>query len=82
MYKRQVVFHAGTAKTEAGIVTNGGRVLGVTAKADNIKEAVDKAYKAASKINFAKVHYRKDIAYLSLIHIYLCPVGITPTYRS
>ncbi len=64
-----VVFHAGTAKTEAGIVTNGGRVLGVTAKADNIKEAVDKAYKAVSKINFAKVHYRKDIAYRAIARL-------------
>ena len=60
-----VVFHAGTAKTEAGIENRiGGRVLGVTAKADNIKEAVDKAYKAVSKINFAKVHYGTRILHI------------------
>lgn len=64
-----VVFHAGTAKTEAGIVTNGGRVLGVTAKADDIKQAVDKAYEAVDKIHFEKVHYRKDIAYRAIARL-------------
>ncbi len=64
-----VVFHAGTAKTAAGIVTNGGRVLGVTAKADDVKDAVEKAYAAVEKINFANAHYRKDIAYRAIARL-------------
>ena len=47
------VFHAGTKKTEEGIVTNGGRVLGVTAKGANLKEARANAYKATEWIDFA-----------------------------
>lgn len=56
------VFHAGTAARDGHIVTNGGRVLGVTAIATDIKQAVDKAYQATDKIKFAGMHYRKDIA--------------------
>jgi phosphoribosylamine--glycine ligase len=55
-----VVFHAGT-KVESGIVTNGGRVLGVTALGDTIKFAIDKAYQAVNLIHFKGMHYRKDI---------------------
>ena len=55
-----VVFHAGT-KVESGIVTNGGRVLGVTALGDSIKFAIDKAYRAVDLIHFKGMHYRKDI---------------------
>ena len=57
-----VVFHAGTALTEQGIVTHGGRVLGVTAVAGDIAAAVNKVYPAIAKIQFAGMHYRKDIA--------------------
>ena len=57
-----VVFHAGTAIKDGKLVTNGGRVFGVTATGKNLKEAVDKAYKAVSLIKFEGAHYRKDIA--------------------
>ena len=57
-----IVFHAGTAFGEdGGCVTNGGRVLGVTALAPTLKEARDKAYANARRITFDKVHYRTDI---------------------
>jgi phosphoribosylamine--glycine ligase len=48
------------------IVTNGGRVLGVTAVGKTLKEALDKAYAAIPKINFEGMHYRKDIGKQSL----------------
>jgi len=56
-----VVFHAGTADRGAEIVTNGGRVLGVTALGDGVSEAIERAYSAMSKISFDGMHYRKDI---------------------
>lgn len=55
------VFHAGTKKTEAGFVTNGGRVLGVTAKGADLKEARSKAYEAAEWIGFENKYMRHDI---------------------
>jgi phosphoribosylamine---glycine ligase len=55
------VFHAGTATGASGIITNGGRVLGVTALGGSIKYAIDKAYQAVNLINFKGMHYRKDI---------------------
>ncbi|MBI4746368.1 MAG: phosphoribosylamine--glycine ligase [Deltaproteobacteria bacterium] len=55
------VFHAGTALKDSKIVTNGGRVLGVTASGSDIREAVKEAYRAVSKITWNGVHYRKDI---------------------
>ena len=60
------VFHAGTAAREGQFVTNGGRVLGVTAIANDIKQAVDKAYQAVGKIKFNGMHFRKDIAYRAM----------------
>ncbi|MDR0822752.1 MAG: phosphoribosylamine--glycine ligase [Endomicrobium sp.] len=60
--KDALVFHAGT-KTEHGkILTAGGRVLAITALADNIQEAIDKAYRNIVLIDFDGIHYRKDIA--------------------
>ncbi len=56
------VFHAGTALQGKRPVTNGGRVVGVTAWAEDLKGAVNTAYKAVSKVNFEGMHYRKDIA--------------------
>jgi phosphoribosylamine---glycine ligase len=56
------VFHAGTRQSEAGIETAGGRVLGVTASGANLPEAIAAAYRAAGKIHFDGMHYRKDIA--------------------
>ena len=56
-----VVFHAGT-KTENGkLITNGGRVLGVSAVGNTLEEALIKAYKAIEKISFEGMQYRKDI---------------------
>ena len=55
------VYHAGTKLTEAGYVTAGGRVLGVTALGGSLKAAVDSAYAAARKIHFDGVHMRSDI---------------------
>lgn len=55
------VFHAGTTKSRGKIVTNGGRVLGVTAIGKNLAESIDKAYQATAKISFSGCYYRKDI---------------------
>lgn len=60
------VFHAGTAKKDGRIVTAGGRVLGVAAKAGNVKDAVDKAYVGVKKISFQGAFYRRDIAHRAL----------------
>lgn len=60
------IFHAGTALKEGKIVTNGGRVLGVTALGDNIVEAINQAYKAVEKISWEGVYYRKDIGQKAL----------------
>lgn len=56
-----VVFHSGTKLDNNQLLTNGGRVLGVTAIADDLKSALNKAYSAISKIHFDGMHYRKDI---------------------
>jgi phosphoribosylamine--glycine ligase len=56
------VFHAGTAKSGDQIVTSGGRVLGVTAWAKNLKTAQAAAYAAVEKIHFDSAHFRRDIA--------------------
>jgi phosphoribosylamine---glycine ligase len=55
------VLHAGTRRDGQSIVTNGGRVLGVTATGSSLSEAAAAAYAAATKIHFAGMHYRKDI---------------------
>lgn len=57
-----IVFHAGTANRQDDIITAGGRVLGVTAVADDIRSAVDKVYQAVPEIVFAGMQYRQDIA--------------------
>jgi len=54
-------FHAGTKKTEAGIVTNGGRILGVTATGNNLIEARKNAYDATEWITFENKYMRNDI---------------------
>lgn len=60
------VFVAG-AKIENGkLLTNGGRVLGVTTVKDTLKEAIDASYEAVSKINFSNAYYRKDIGQKAL----------------
>ena len=54
-------FHAGTKATEEGIVTNGGRVLGITAKGSNLKEARANAYEATKWVSFDNKYMRSDI---------------------
>jgi len=56
------VFHAGTAKVDGRLVTNGGRVLGVTAWSKTLQEAQTAAYAAVEQIQFEGAHYRRDIA--------------------
>jgi phosphoribosylamine--glycine ligase len=56
------VFHAGTRKTGDEFVTNGGRVLGVTARGVDLKSAVASAYQAVDKISFDGMQVRRDIA--------------------
>jgi phosphoribosylamine--glycine ligase len=56
------VFHAGTALQNGEIVTNGGRVLGVTALGKDLRAAQTAAYAAVEAIHFEGVHYRRDIA--------------------
>jgi len=60
------VFHAGTTARDNAYYSAGGRVLGVTARAADLKSAVDRAYEAVGKIQFEGAHYRKDIAAKSL----------------
>ena len=55
------VFHAGTKTVNGELVTNGGRVIGVTAGAETLKEAIDGAYTAAGKISFEGMQFRRDI---------------------
>jgi phosphoribosylamine--glycine ligase len=55
------VFHSGTTKHDNAFFTSGGRVLGITARAADLKTAVDRAYQAVAKIGFEGAHYRKDI---------------------
>jgi phosphoribosylamine--glycine ligase len=56
------VFHAGTADIEGQTVTQGGRVLGVTALGDSIEAARERAYEAVACIRFDGAQYRRDIA--------------------
>jgi len=56
------VFHAGTSTRDGAYYTAGGRVLGVTARAETLDAAVSRAYEAVGKIQFDGAHYRKDIA--------------------
>lgn len=54
-------FHAGTAQKDGKIVTNGGRVLGITAKGNTLKEARTNAYEATKRVNFENKYMRNDI---------------------
>ncbi len=56
-----VIYHAGTKKENGKYYTNGGRVLGITAKGINLQEALDKAYAVVQEVGFDKMHYRTDI---------------------
>lgn len=55
------VFHAGTKLVDGQLVTNGGRVLGVTAGGETLRMAIDNAYNAVRQIHFDGMHYRTDI---------------------
>lgn len=56
-----VIFHAGTKKNGEQLVTDGGRVLSVSAVGDTLKEALDRAYEAIGKIHFEGMYFRRDI---------------------
>ncbi|MBI5124268.1 MAG: phosphoribosylamine--glycine ligase [Candidatus Omnitrophica bacterium] len=70
--KDVVIFHAGTKPgrrvTDGGskFITNGGRVLNVTALGSDIKDAISNCYNAVSKIRFDRMHYRRDIGFRAL----------------
>ena len=59
--RQVVVFHAGTKLENGKVLTNGGRVLGVTALGSDINQAIKNAYSAVDKIKWDGIHYRKDI---------------------
>ena len=66
-WKRGFVFHAGTIKEGRRWLTSGGRVLGVTARGENIQEAVSEAYQAVKQIEWDDMHYRRDIGRRALL---------------
>jgi phosphoribosylamine--glycine ligase len=71
--KDVMVFHAGTDTQDNRIVSNGGRVLGVTALGDTVVAAIDKAYKAVEEISWKEVHYRRDIGQKALSRFQVRP---------
>jgi phosphoribosylamine--glycine ligase len=59
-----ILFHAGTRReSESSVVTNGGRVLAVTSRGENLAKALETCYKTASGIDFEGIYYRKDIGF-------------------
>lgn len=60
------VFHSGTARVGNELVTSGGRVLGVTAIAETLHQAVDRAYQALAEVQFEGMYYRRDIGHRAL----------------
>jgi phosphoribosylamine--glycine ligase len=60
------VFHSGTAQVGGQLLTAGGRVLGVTAAGDSLKEALARAYQAMAEIHFEGMYYRRDIGHRAL----------------
>ena len=67
--KNAMVFHAGTKKQDGKILSNGGRVLGVTALGDTLASAISNAYIAAEKISWPHKYHRKDIGKKGLSYI-------------
>jgi phosphoribosylamine--glycine ligase len=63
------VFHAGTAKDNGRWITNGGRVLGVTARGETIADAVKQVYRGVDKISWDGMHYRNDIGKRALTRV-------------
>ncbi|GKS67917.1 phosphoribosylamine--glycine ligase [Nitrosarchaeum sp.] len=66
--KNVIVFHAGTKKLDGKILSNGGRVLGVTALGDTLSSAISNAYAAVEKISWPSKFCRKDIGKKGLLH--------------
>jgi len=60
------VFHAGSTQLGPQLVTSGGRVLGVTAVADSLEQALGSAYRALAEIEFEGIYYRRDIGHRAL----------------
>ncbi|MGB7159151.1 MAG: phosphoribosylamine--glycine ligase [Tepidisphaeraceae bacterium] len=60
------VFHSGTKRVDGQLVTDGGRVLAVTALGDTIADAQKRAYQAMAKIHFDGMHYRRDIGHQAI----------------
>jgi phosphoribosylamine--glycine ligase len=60
------VFHSGTARVGGQLVTSGGRVLGATAAAETLGEALARAYQALAEIQFEGIYYRRDIGHRAL----------------
>ncbi|MBA4452818.1 MAG: phosphoribosylamine--glycine ligase, partial [Nitrosopumilaceae archaeon] len=63
------VFHAGTKNQDGKILTNGGRVLGVTALGDTLEIAIENAYTAVEKISWTHKYFRKDIGKKGLAYL-------------
>jgi phosphoribosylamine--glycine ligase len=61
-----VVFHSGSAKVGGQLLTAGGRVLGVTAVAGSLEDALERAYQAIAEIHFEGMYFRHDIAHRAL----------------
>ena len=66
VHKGVFIFHAGTAKSDGKFVTDGGRVVTVSALGNTLEEAVQRAYEAVSQIRFEGIYYRRDIAWRAL----------------
>lgn len=66
---RALVFHAGTKNTEGQLVTDGGRVLLVASKGENLKQASRTVYKELEHVNVVDGFYRKDIGYRAISHV-------------
>ena len=61
------MYHAGTKLSETGeFLTAGGRVLGITASAEKLRDALSAAYEAPEQVTFENVHYRRDIGQRAL----------------
>jgi phosphoribosylamine--glycine ligase len=61
-----IIFYAGIKFVDGKFITSGGRVLGITAIGDTIKEAINKVYENVNLVHFDNMHFRKDIAWRAL----------------
>jgi len=67
-WRNGMVFHGGTERRDGDIVTSGGRVLGVTALGDTVRDAVSEVYGMVDRIGWDGMHYRRDIGHRALGH--------------